>query len=323
VGKVQRTSHGFALQVRLDRLPFFVEAAARKVLPFLPFQETYNQLQVTVRGLTAQGMSLRTPTLRTPPISQDEAAAGFNLFSLWGAPMVQNAAAQLQYTVEKDQVYFKLWRSLGLNNTNSGYHNMAAHRAGMRVVPMLDRAREKLLRSAGLKCPLNFMMTDAPGEALLNGDFISQWSLIGPFPKPHDADRLGGEAAFTAARPQPSGSWLSCDAVLSQPGNALNLAFGQQSDCFAYATTLIDSPVEQSGALLLGSDDGFAVWLNGEALAANLGVSRAMVPDQERLPVRLRAGTNVLLLKIAQGGGNWGFCARFDGLAKPVSAQQP
>ena len=39
-------------------------------------------------------------------------------------------------------------------------------------------------------------------------------------------------------------------------------------------------------------------------------IYRGVKPDQERVPVGLREGDNVLLLKICQGTGGWEFCAR-------------
>ena len=60
--------------------------------------------------------------------------------------------------------------------------------------------------------------------------------------------------------------------------------------------------------------------LNGETIGANLGIGRWAQPDSDRFPVRLKKGRNVLLVKITQMSGEWGFCVRFGGLRAPIWA---
>ena len=323
-GRLQRSEYGFGFNLNLDRLPLFIEPSARRVLPFLPFQETFNELRLTVRGLPAARGCFRSDTMRSASITREEFAAGINLFGQWGIGPVRQAELAHRFTFEKDQMYFKAWRLLGLNGVNSSFHNARAHAAGSRLVAALDRAREKLVcEKTALAWRLSVIATDQPGEPLQNGDCISQWSLRGPFPKPYADDRLGGEAAFTAAAPKLDTNWLALDLDLTNPGTNLCQAFGAITDCFAYAVTQIHSPVDQAAELLIGSDDGVAVWLNGDRRWENLNVARGLSPDQDRVPVQLKAGTNVLLLKISQGMGAWGFCARFAGLRQAVAALRP
>ena len=81
-----------------------------------------------------------------------------------------------------------------------------------------------------------------------------------------------------------------------------------------------DRFILQNAELLLGSDDGFAIWLNGEQVGAGLEIGRAVLVDSDRFPVRLRKGPNLLLVKVTQIGGEWGFCVRFRGLRAPIWA---
>jgi hypothetical protein len=116
---------------------------------------------------------------------------------------------------------------------------------------------------------------------------------------------------------------LAVDLDLDGLANNLTSVFGVRTDSFVYALTTLDSPVEQDAELLLGSDDGFAVWLNGSQVGANLEIGRWAQPDSDRLPVRLKKGRNVLLVKITQMSGEWGFCVRFKGLRTPIWAMRP
>jgi hypothetical protein len=98
-------------------------------------------------------------------------------------------------------------------------------------------------------------------------------------------------------------------------GDAVNLSgiFPDKSSCVAYLKTSIISPLDCDAQLLLGSDDGVKAWLNGTVVHSN-NTDRFAVPDQDRVPIRLKKGPNLLLLKITQGGGGWSACARVVGV---------
>ncbi len=61
--------------------------------------------------------------------------------------------------------------------------------------------------------------------------------------------------------------------------------------------------------LSLGSDDGCALWLDGEPILVR-DVARGVAPDQDRVLAGLRAGENALLLKIFNRGGAFAFYFR-------------
>jgi len=65
--------------------------------------------------------------------------------------------------------------------------------------------------------------------------------------------------------------------------------------------------IGQAGPRLLsaGSDDGLAVWVNGE-LAGTHHAGRALEAGSDWFPVHLRRGYNTFLFKVDQGHGSWG-----------------
>jgi len=73
--------------------------------------------------------------------------------------------------------------------------------------------------------------------------------------------------------------------------------------------------------LNLGSDDGIKVWLNRTQVLENR-VTRGVLPDQEKVTVKLQPGANRLLLKIVNGGALAGFYFRLteSGLAQDLVA---
>lgn len=67
----------------------------------------------------------------------------------------------------------------------------------------------------------------------------------------------------------------------------------------------------------LGSDDGLALWLNGERVISR-DVARVAAPNQDEAELELRAGENAILLKIYNRTGGHGFYFQLDGNPLPV-----
>jgi putative heme-binding domain-containing protein len=74
----------------------------------------------------------------------------------------------------------------------------------------------------------------------------------------------------------------------------------------SYLYQEIESPESQEATLLLGTDDGCKLWVNG-ALIHTSRAHRAAVPAQDTVRLRLRKGPNRVLLKINNGDGPHGF----------------
>ena len=78
----------------------------------------------------------------------------------------------------------------------------------------------------------------------------------------------------------------------------------------------IYSPREQSLPLLVGSDDGVKIFLNGKQIYRFFKI-RPAVPDQDTVAATLQKGWNTLLLKIENNLGGFGCYAR---IADPEDA---
>lgn len=99
---------------------------------------------------------------------------------------------------------------------------------------------------------------------------------------------------------------------------------GERRNQAVYAVAELDVPKEQKNVtLLLGSDDGARVWLNGQQVWS-VDAIRGVNVDQDSVPgLTLRAGRNLLVVKVGQGVGGWGLAARFEsakGQLIPVQA---
>lgn len=175
--------------------------------------------------------------------------------------------------------------------------------------------------------------------------FIRDWQVLGPIPAgtelrtPQDTPENRAVIAGMLKRPflpdEPTlhpeagavvtveGKRLQWKAIrLEGDGLDFHKEFGlQANNSVAYAVAVIDSPREQPNVtLLFGSDDGAAVWLNGERVWTVDRVRGVNVDEDEVPRLTLKAGRNALVVKVAQGVGGWGLTARFEGaegLAKP------
>ncbi len=81
--------------------------------------------------------------------------------------------------------------------------------------------------------------------------------------------------------------------------------FSRLENAVAYAFMYVYSGEDQMATLLLGSDDGSMVWVNGLPVWTRVVMNRAMVENEDRMGITLRKGYNRLLVKVEQGGGGW------------------
>lgn len=140
--------------------------------------------------------------------------------------------------------------------------------------------------------------------------FLRHWQVAGPFRR---EGVEGAVALFDVPFPPEKGDqavrWREAPAA-----DILDLArlFPGQVHCVAYLRTEVVAPREIEGFLLAGSDDGIRVWIEGQSVLES-NVDRGLVPDQDIVPIRLKAGVNRLLVKVTQGGGGWAACLRIVG----------
>ncbi|HKQ48529.1 MAG TPA: TIM-barrel domain-containing protein [Phycisphaerae bacterium] len=164
---------------------------------------------------------------------------------------------------------------------------------------------------------------------------INAWHVLGPFDAP-EADRLQRVfppeqkhdlAATYDGRGGKKIAWRTFRRDI-QPGGDLTSeffvdfddVFGERvNDVVVYGFTYLDAAAETDATLALGSDDGVVVWINGEEVHRH-DVGRPYSSRSDLVPVKLKEGRNTLLLKIAQGAGDGGFCVRVEDpkTAKPI-----
>jgi len=161
--------------------------------------------------------------------------------------------------------------------------------------------------------------------------FLTDWYVIGPF------DARGGKGFQTAYPPE-----REVDLAAELPGKAgkvrwkhyrvaespaapparvalVNLLepLGHADDAVAYAFTAFTVPEARTAEFRGAADDNFTVWVNGKKAFGFEEYRNGIRLDRHRFRVRLRAGTNTVLVKVCQAPAdplnsdpNWEFLLR-------------
>jgi len=152
--------------------------------------------------------------------------------------------------------------------------------------------------------------------------WATEWHVVGPFPSPRVPGKeispaldsvLGPErnpdlaASYAGVNGQP----VRWRRVTAGPDGRVRLTriFKPADWVLAYGETLLYSPRAGPTTLLLGADDGHVLWVNGERVSERQG-RHTSEPDDVAIPVRLRAGWNRVLVKVANLDGGWAFQLR-------------
>jgi hypothetical protein len=161
--------------------------------------------------------------------------------------------------------------------------------------------------------------------------FAAQYQVLGPFAKAADWDidaplppeqDLGLGRSFAGATGPISWQRLSADS--SGFADLLGAFPDAPPTAVAYALTYVYAPKTCNTALLAGSDDQVAIWINGAQVHRH-NAARGAVPDEDVASCELRAGWNQVLCKVGQNGGGWGLYLRFADPARELkySAEGP
>ncbi len=144
--------------------------------------------------------------------------------------------------------------------------------------------------------------------------FVDSWDIVGPFDNGSGMEGLDRvfepekriDLNATYAGKHGKVSWRK---VKPGAGGYVDLTafFAPHSgNIVSYLTREIVSPVDQEATVLLGSDDGAKLWING-TLVHTTRETRAAAPEQDTVKVKLKKGTNRILLKINNGNDPHGF----------------
>lgn len=180
-----------------------------------------------------------------------------------------------------------------------------------------------MLANAGVEIHPPTTNTDAALDSLVN---LTQALVCGRFGGVDDAtlyktDHIGINDNLKPATGSKSGGMNWTKMTVASGGafdfRRTELLQGPVDNAAVYMSFWVGTPEAQSNAplpkldLLMGSDDGCQVWLNSRLVKEDLNI-HPVTPDSiiaENLPIK--RGWNHFIVKVVQGGGDWGYTARF------------
>ncbi|NLE59881.1 MAG: HEAT repeat domain-containing protein, partial [Planctomycetes bacterium] len=186
--------------------------------------------------------------------------------------------------------------------------------------------------------PLEVMREAAKGMAVAGAKVdlqgllgtVTNWWVVGPFElgeqnEGWNTNYIDEPNVNLAGRYMSGKQRVQWKQVVSDdPSGKIDLRkqVANRDRCVGYAYTEIAVKEAADAVLLLGVDDSEKIWVNGEKVY-DAFVARALKVDDDRVPVKLQAGTNKILMKVWQNAMGWEFCMRItrpDG--SPVSFNQ-
>lgn len=137
--------------------------------------------------------------------------------------------------------------------------------------------------------------------------FLTDWQIIGPF---DNKDKQGYARAYppeqkidlTDAYPGQLGAVEWKEFSTDDDFGLMNIAddIENYKGSLMYATTSYRSASDQDVQFRLGTPNAWKLWVNGELVFAREEYHRSTRMDQYRIPVSLKAGSNVIMLKVCQ-----------------------
>ena len=152
--------------------------------------------------------------------------------------------------------------------------------------------------------------------AIVPGAGVSNTDLLEKISKGAATEVKVATFGTTEDKPIGGGKWKA-HRLSPTGGDNLNqmtdaLGWGSGSEIYehvVYGSVTLNSPREQETTMLVGSDDGVKVWLNGEVVHYN-PTTRGAGDYKDAFPVTLKQGTNVLLVAV-DNRGHGGFSGFF------------
>jgi hypothetical protein len=137
--------------------------------------------------------------------------------------------------------------------------------------------------------------------------FLMNWRLIAPFT---NNERKGFDTVYPPEEEidftksyegkGKQAAWTEFTSKDDYGKIDFNKPFGMEKQVVGYAATTFESATARKAELRLGCKNGWKIWLNGKLVFARDEYHRGAKLDQYKLPVDLKAGPNIILLKCCQ-----------------------
>nr|MBA2479896.1 hypothetical protein [Planctomycetota bacterium] len=173
--------------------------------------------------------------------------------------------------------------------------------------PALDDFLDQALERFPAPNPQRAIIEQARTDLAKRRTFFKDWLILGPLAL--DAAQARWESVAPEGKLSIGDAWTRPFTAAAYGVVDLAALLGQKADVCAFAACTVEVELDVQGFLLIGSDDGVTAWLDGKEIWRNPAM-RGVQPDQDQVAITLAKGAHTLVLRVDQGGGGWGLCAR-------------
>jgi len=296
ISAVALQPQSIACELDLPYLPFWVPADARAGLDWIALQQELNRFVLRAAGWPAQSnLSLRLDGIEVAVLAPAEQAAGVDLTLLEQAPWALQGQRLWAQAQQRFNLHFTAWRNLALGDPPEALA-LPSHGQLLSALDAYLHASAGMLRQ--LAQPRRYhLQIEISRELLLS---VAELSPLYPFA----ADRPEDFATRHAPETNP-GSVTWTQAAWRTHHIDLGAHFGAPSNCVCYARIRLHAATPSRLRLLLGSDDGLSVLLNGRRVLER-NVFRGCRLGDDSCEIELPVGETELVLRVTQGGGGYG-----------------
>ncbi len=151
-----------------------------------------------------------------------------------------------------------------------------------------------------------------PDLGITGGGMIRNWYIAGVFDNPNDEgffrkyapeEKVNLSATYKNSYGE-NIKWVKTSVVDGEEMNFANM-FDRNKEGVVYAYCEIQANTKCEVPILVGSDDGIVIWINGKEIYRH-NEARGSVRGQDILITTFRQGKNKVLVKVNQFGGGWG-----------------
>ena len=154
-------------------------------------------------------------------------------------------------------------------------------------------------------------------QVLHDSPFVKRYMVLGPFPKT-DVDPIGellrpeGRLDLEKTYTGIDGKTVHWQEATARADGFLDLRRDLDPNPMTVGYTLVyvHAPKATDAVMLIGSDDEFAVWLNGTEIHRK-SINAGATADADAVPCQLKAGWNTVLCQKVDLGWSWGLYLRF------------
>jgi beta-galactosidase len=213
----------------------------------------------------------------------------------------------------------ELWLQAAPSLLDGRYPGDEGRREAVKLsVVRLEQLAAQVLTNAGAQ------LAPEPAARLTNlqagpgYDDLAAWRVLGPFKQPHDdgpsliAAHVDAEAGAIAGRTEAGwrGAMKWRSATADEHGFVdLSKALGADSSVVGYAVCKVACDAPRTARLRLGVDYWLAAWVNGQPVYELTTGHGPPQPNRHMVDIPLRAGENVITLKVGAGSRGFGFWA--------------